>query len=380
MKTVSHPLSSTEEARAKIQEALAIFVEMVLRLSSHEQRAVREDVIVAAKQLEEAQTTEQFRLALCYAIENCSVHLMECREISIAGKMFRQWLTDAEKRLARMKKKSPDDWLIFVLKWSRLWKASLLSLLGALDMAVWVGEAIEGAIAKEEQSRQLHRRREALLRCWKHVEQGLVADTFLKLKTLLQRVRRERETIYFLKDHPPSISFSDVGSVERAIGLEEFLLKVMIEAAAKKLQEGGRPSTGIQEFESLQQHIEEHITTIGAEAAEASAMNLVLQTVQAEKQYLMLSLTWGARKQQSPADAKHRLARSTDYHKAHCAVIDAYMELSDCKSMRGVMLCYELPVFTQLLYDQRKRMDEEINEKKQAQLVAPALSMSGCCC
>jgi hypothetical protein len=251
----------------------------------------------------------------------------------------------------------------FMQKWPRLWKASLLSLLGLIDMGVWVGEAIERTVAGLGASSVTQKA--ALLRCWNRVEQAIDIQSFSALKTLLRRVRRERERDFLnnlrsLKGQPAAKEPIDVGYAERAIGLEEFLLKIMIEMAANALQDGGRVSTGLKEFGSVHQLIEEHIKVVGAEAAEASAMNLVLQTVKAEENYLRLCHTWGKSTQKQILD---QARQAKEYHEAHCAVIDGYMELSDSKSLRGVMLCYELPIFTQLLYDQRKRLDKALKEQ-----------------
>ncbi len=353
MRTVTPAVSSFEEAREKVRDMLSIIMDVVGRLSPYERVAIEGNLLTAAQEIDGAQTSQELQVVVCNVIHHCSIDLRVCKDHSQVGRVFVRWLSNAERQLAKYENRSARAWLTFLHKRPRLWKASLLSLLGMFDMAVGVGEAIERAIVLEKQQhfsdKEMRRRILYLLRCWKRVEEVIDTDRISKLGALLRRVRKERELRY---------SGEDTGAVERALGLEEFLLKTMIEMAAWKTQDGMRLAAGIREFTLLRQMIEEYIVIVGAEAAEASAMNLVLESVRAEERYLLLRRTWGAKK--LAQGSEELVQRSREYHEAHCAVIDAYMELSDCKSLRGVMLCYELPIFTQLLYDQRKRLDEEL--------------------
>jgi hypothetical protein len=351
MKTVGSPVSCLEEVRTKVQEALSVLVEVLGRLPQEEETVMRSDVVVAAKQLEESRTIEEVRASLSHVIHNCSSHLCHGTELSLAGRALKRWLEQAERLLCAYEKNPRCNWVSFLRRWPRFWKARLLSVLGSLDMAVWVGEAIEsrvsGILQRGLTDKQVLKEKKPFLRCWKKVEEAVDAPSISQIKTLLRRVRKDRER-EFLKtlNSPSSEKLLDVGAFERAIGLEEFLLKLMIEKAAMKVQEGKKD---VGNFEYVCQVLEEHIRVIGDRAAEASAMTLVKETVEAEKKYLLLCKAF---QKNNPY-----MQNCHEYHEVHGAIIDAYMELSDTKSLRGVMLCYELPVFTQVLYDQRKHLD-----------------------
>jgi hypothetical protein len=369
MRTVAPAFSPLEEARTKIEEELAILVEVVHRLPPEAEEMLRPDAVIAANHTKEAQTAEELRVGFCQAMHDLSLHLRSFQDSSHVARKLRRWLLRVEDRIAKEEAKTSHDWLRFLQKWPRIWKASLLSILGLFDMGVWVGDAIERQMieSKNTTPMQMKQEKARLIRCWGRVEQGIDAENFSALHSAIRRVRRERER-NFLKDLPrlknPTISIEefDVGYAERALGLEEFLLKVMIEMAAKTIHEEGRIATGQRHFEAVRQLIHDHIKMVGENAAELSAMNLVHETVEAEIKYLAAVLAWGKNKSRVVTDDKALAQRNKDLHAAHCAVIDAYMELSDCTSLRGVMLCYELPVFTQLLYDQRKALDRRLEK------------------
>lgn len=370
MKTVGPEASAFEEAQMKGQEAISMMMEVLDRLAGHEQIALQGNLVTAAQAINEAHSIDELRMAICGAVYRCVDDLRVCGELSPVASALARWLGRAEERIARCERMPGCNWQTFLHKWPRLWKASLLSLVGRLDMAVWVGDAIEAALAHGRQrltTDEYQQKRVSLVGSWKRVEEVMKAGSVTKLKTVLRRVRRDRElrflqTACSTNEGTFQTLFADAGAEERALGLEEFILKGMIELAATNIAGSGRVATGIREFADLEQLIEEHIVIVGTTAAEASAMTLVLETVRAEEKYLALRRTWGTHRAMARSGIPVHAKRLQDIHEAHCAVIDAYMELSDCKSQRGVMLCYELPIFTQLLYDQRKLLDLEIRE------------------
>lgn len=353
MKTISPVISSFDEAIAKARELFTVMLEFLQRLPPTEASVLRMDLIEAAEKIDSAKNEEELGLTLLRSIHAMGIHIRSVKSLSSAGQRFGIWLQNVEKQLHKFTHSHNP----FIQKWPRLWKAQVVSLLGLVDMAIWIGEAVARRIKGEVDSAE----KKYLLRCWKNVEAGIGAHTPKKLSSLLRRARQDRERVFLTTKERLSSSFSDdVGALERATGVEEYLLKEMVEMAAKKVQEGERVDTGISEFAALHEAMNEHITVIGTEAAESSAVTLVRDSIAAEQLYLALCKRWGIKDQHPLSDSVQRAERYKEFHEAHCRIIDSYMELSDSKSLRGVMLCYELPIFTQLLYDQRKRLDREM--------------------